>query len=148
MTIKRYLAENNMTLTELAIKTNLSISLLSKIKDGRCKISKNTKEKLKNTLNVEITEHLSKEMQLEKNVEDLLKEVYKLSNEISTLKNILMQKDLTISFLAHQLKILNKYSNPKANKKDLYKNYKTLLDKYNKLCYNIDTKEEENNESD
>ena len=141
MTVKEYLEQNNINLTELAKTTGIPISCLSKIKNGRLKITESMQEKFKETLNTEIEDSPSRELQLEKKLGELLKEIYDLTGEISSLKDLLMEKDVTIDFLAHQLRCIHRYATPKTNKKGLYKNYKTLLDKYNKLCYNINTEE-------
>ena len=75
MTIKEYLKQNKTTLTELSKKTGICISALSKIKDGRIKITDNIKRKFKDTLNIDIESSPSREQQLEKKLEELLKDV-------------------------------------------------------------------------
>ena len=147
MTVKEYLEQNNINLTELAKTTGISISCLSKIKNWKLKITESMQEKFKETLNTEIEDSPSRELQLEEKLGELLKDIYDLTKEISSLKGLLMEKDIIIDSLAHQLRCLHRYASPKTNKEGLYKNYKTLLDKYNKLCYNINTEEYKNEDN-
>jgi len=141
MTIKEYLNQNKTTLTELSKKTGICISALSKIKDGRVKVTDSVKKKFKDTLNIDLETSPTREQQLEEKLKEVLKDFYKLTGKIQSLKELLMEKDIIINFLAHQLRCLHKYSSPRTNKEELYKNYRALLDKYNKLCYNINTEE-------
>lgn len=142
MTIQEYLDKNKITLTELSQRTGVKISALSKLRRGQVGLTKRTKQMFYEKLKVEIEESPSREKQLEKTAETLLKELYEKANEISNLKQLLQQKDDIIYFLARQIKQLHKYSSTRSNKFNLQKDYKILLDNYTKLKYNIDIKEE------
>ena len=113
MNIEQYIIENKMSLSDLAKKTGLSLSTISNIKNGKVRLTENTKKALNKSLGIEIEESISREFQLENEIEKMLKTQKELLIEITDLKLLLMEKDLVIKSLAYQLENVGKYKRRK-----------------------------------